>query len=138
MRRQVLILVVTGFLIGFSGPVVASNTHTVAEWGHGLGSATDSDYYVHPYTHSNYSHAHTNNSVRLWWECSSGVWCDPGYGSSVSGTTSHQHISWDTYPRRECKFWTYVRVGSTSGTHPDNSSLNQHYHPHHNECTAVW
>lgn len=142
-RRRNITSVITGviFLASLTAGVAwaTDQTHTINEWYHGLGDGGNDNYYVHPFNESTASHAHPTNYVRLWKECDSGVWCSPGGVAQINSCDcQHSHLSYDTNPYRECKFWSTHSVGSRSSGHSGNAPLNQHYHPHHNECTAVW
>lgn len=112
------VMVAAAFLMLFlAGVAVASNTHTVGEWYHGLGDGTDNDSYVHPFNHSNHGHAHSN-----WIEIRH---LYSGALASKSCVCSHLHYNWDTGISRECLYSSQHRA----------NDLNQHLHRHHYYCS---
>lgn len=105
-------------VVAAAGTAIAGNTHTVNSVYHGLGDGANSNFYVHPFTD-------TSASTRKLTYLGS----DPCYYTCtyVSGSATHQHISWDTNPYSECRYYS---------DHSSDSPyyLNRHRHYHHYNC----
>lgn len=120
----VIILTALGLFLA-SSSAVASHNHTVGEWAHGLGDATDNDSYVHPYNHDVAGKAH-HNEVDLT-HLESGANIADDYNEC---NCRHNHIYWDTTGHRECKYSSNNWATAASSA----ASMNPHIHHHHNYC----
>lgn len=110
------------FLLG--GIALANNTHTVEEWYHGLGDGKDSDFYVHPFNHSNSGHYHSSDVVVFRRQGSQTILVD----AKSCGQKRHCHVKGlDTSPISECRFYSSHQSNS-------NHPLTNNRHYHHNWC----
>lgn len=128
-RRVVSMLVIAAGvpLFGLIGMMAAggAHIHTVGQYAHGVGDATDSDRYIHPYNHNIEGKAHGNAVGVHEWRADGTEASD----DANSCDCRHNHIYWDTNPSVECRFGSFnAAFGNGS------ASLNGHNHQHHNFC----
>lgn len=122
LRRICLVALSIGFVVGVPAVALASNSHTVGEWYHGLGDGSDNDNYLHPFNHNNNGHSHSN---KLGLQHNTN--CCGVLDFSQTMTASHHHRDWDATGVGECR---YTSIHESQSYH----SLNYHKHKHHNFC----
>lgn len=120
LRRKTLPVLVVILTAGvFAAVAWAVNTHTVADWYHGMGDGANNNYFVHPFAESSSSTAkdayvELNNSGTIWQS-----------KTCAAASFQHCHFDRDTSPVAECTFHVHIRGGS---------NLALHRHNHHNFC----
>lgn len=121
------VILLVALLLGIgTGVAWANNTHTVGHIYHGVGDGTNDNYYIHNFDDVTDGHTIRQMNVDVW---------HAGIRDSHANcfTCQHLHISWDTSPRRECKYYgQFATLGRDS--QDSNHNLNPHFHYHHNYC----
>ena len=131
--RVAAFVALIGLCVGLgTGIAYASHAHTINHMYHGMGdtqgSGTDNDY-VHPFIDVTDNHNVIQMHFDLYKWAGGQVWLY-GFDSGFTGF-QHVHVSWDTTPTNECKFYGRFESGQSQD---GNHFLNWHRHNHHSYC----